>query len=272
MNTIFSEHAPALLLRPYVHSYWTGDFNIQEKENFSQSVLPNGCIELIIHTTGTHCHLAKDNKDWDTSPVSTLLGVYDKPYEVRFSANVKVFGIRFYPDGIYQLFGVPPAAFIATYESGVDVLGKQLNNFCNRIRKAGDTMQRIGQTDIFLSEQWQYHHSAHDYTHHSMQLIRSANGMMCYKELTEQIPLSNRQLQRRFKTLYGMSVTDYIRLSRMNAIHNYMLSQSRKLTQLTYEFDFTDQSHFIREYKSFTGIAPKKLLKHRDSFIVHPAI
>jgi AraC-like DNA-binding protein len=272
MNTVFTEFLPSHTLLPYIQTYWQGNFNIKGEKDFSQSVLPNGCIELIIHITDNHCTLSKNDGDWAKSPVFTLLGLYDKPYEVQFSHNVRVFGIRFYPDGIRNIFGIPPSEFLATYEDGTDVFGHSLREFCAKIRELNTTAEQVSLANEFISGQLASHVQTYDYTHLAMKLIRKVQGMADYQELTAQVPISIRQLQREFKALYGITVRDYMRLSRMNAIHNYMLSKNQSLTQLPYDLNFSDQSHFIREFKNYVGVAPKKFINRRNQFIINPAI
>lgn len=230
-----------------------------------------GCIELIIHLTADHCQLSREEGKWSVSPAFTLLGIYDKPYEVVFTQNVQVFGIRFYPDGINHIFGIPPAVFFATYEDGTDVLGRQMKAFCEKIRSL-DTMEQVQITDAFLKSQLAKNQRPYDHTHAAMTYIRNAKGMTDYQALNRLIPISPRQLQREFKTIYGITITDYMRLSRLNAIQRYMQSQPQSLTWLSYELNFSDQSHFIREFKTFAGVAPGKFIKNRAHFIVNPVV
>lgn len=270
MNIRFAEYQPHVALSPYIRCYWTGNFNVQNEPGFRQTVLPNGCIELIVHCGDAHCNLAKNGAEGESSPEFTLLGLYRQPYKVEFNENVKVFGIRFYPDGIRNIFGVPPAVFLATYEDGVDVLGKGLKEFCDRLKAITHTREQIDITDAYLLKQLAIHEQVNDYTHAAMKLVRSTNGMADFEKLAG-IYISTRQLQRTFKAAYGITLRDYMRLSRMNAVHNYMLSGGGNLTSLTYELNFTDQSHFIKEYKKFTGIAPRKFFKMKEQLIVNTA-
>lgn len=270
MNLAIQEFPPAADLLPFVQSYWAGDFNLNGEPTFAQSVVPNGCIELIIHLSDAHCSLRRAGDQWHSSPDFTLLGLYTQPYEVRFSEKVGVFGLRFHPDGIRQVFGVSPAEFLASYEDGLDVLGRDLRDFCRRIRELTTTEARISLADQYLCRQLARHHQNHDYTHLAMRLIRHQAGTVDYQHLTGQIPISDRQLQREFKNQYGITVTEYMRLARLNAIQRYMRAGHGNLTQLTYELDFSDQSHFIREFKHYVGLPPRKFLKHRERFIVNP--
>lgn len=272
MHFIITEYQPAESLLPFVHSYWTGYFNPSESTGDTQSVVPNGCIELIIHLSDTHCYLLKDGKIWSKSPKYTLLGLHTRPYEVTFADVVNVFGIRFYPDGIRHLFGVAPASFMATYENGVDVLGSALQDFCARMRETDHIEAQVAQADAYLRSQLVKYHLSYDYTHLAMQLVRASAGDMDYRRLSRRVPISDRQLQREFRNQYGITVSDYMRLARMNAVQRYMRSGKVNLTHLSYDLQFTDQSHFIREFKHHVGVPPGRFLKTRHRYIVNPAM
>ena len=270
MNFIATEYKPALSLQHHVESYWHGQFNLDRSPEFSQHVIPNGCIELIIHLSDDHCALTRGGESYSKSPPYTLLGVHKQTYIVKFSELVNCFGIRFYPDGFRNIFGVQPGLFLSSYEDGIDVAGKKLEEFCNRIRESATGMEKIKQADDFFNKQIAINQSSFDRTHMTMKLIRQRNGLIEFEEIKAKIPISLRQLQREFKSNYGLKINDYMRLTRLNAINKYMLSHPEKLTELAYELDFTDQSHFIREFKHFTGIAPGKFFKKKGDFIMIP--
>jgi AraC-like DNA-binding protein len=272
MDISLSEYNPGPALAPYLHSYWIGDFNIRKQPDFSQAVVPNGCIELIIHTTEDHCYLTRNGKEWEKSPPFTLLGMYEETYSVQFSGQVRVFAIRFYPDGVRNIFGVPPSGFLSSYETGEDVLGARIGELGCKIREAKTPGDQVALVEEFLIRELENNNVSYDYTHWAMEGIRKSGGLISYRELTEQLPIGDRQLQREFKNAYGISVTKYLRLIRMNTIHKYMTNSSLSLTGLSYELDFADQSHLIKEFKKFMGRSPRKFLMSRDEFIVNLSV
>ena len=269
MNLIVTKFKPIQELTQYVESYWLGKFNISGDNNFSQTVVPNGCIELIIHLSDDHCALDKDSHGYHKSPPFTLLGVYDKTYVVKFSNSVHVLGIRFYPDGFRNIIGVPPGLFTSTYEDGIDVMGKNLKELCLRIKEIESSQDKIKLINDFLLNQVMKNKRTYDNTRIAMQLIRQQMGLIGFDELKEKVPISFRQLQREFKTLYGLTISDYMRLIRLNAINKYMLSKSSTLTEIAHDLDFTDQSHFIREFRRYTGLPPGKFVRNYEDFIVN---
>lgn len=270
MNIKFSEYKPSLPLSSLVQTYWTGDFNIYSENRFVQSVIPNGCIELIIHLTTSHCELIKEDS-WGKSPEFTLIGLQTSSYEVRFNEPVKVFGIRFNPEGIYNFFGVPPAHFTSTFEESKDVLGIDFDDYCSRLRDAKTVTEQVLLTESFLVKKLENLCSNKiDYVKIASEIIRRNHGIISLENLIKQVPISTRQLQREFKNKFGITAKEYMRIARLNAIQNYMQNTPKiNLTELSYDKGFSDQSHFIREFKMFTGTNPKGFLKDRENYIVN---
>lgn len=269
MENLIQEFAPSRLVSPFVQSYWYGEFNRNEGAGIHRLVLPHGCIELIIHLGSHHCTLLKDGKVWTCTPEFTLLGLHPKPYEVQFLNSVSVFAIRIYPDGFKNIFNAEPAELISTFENGLDVLGIKIREFCLRIRELQDIDQRVAMAEAFILRQLNSHARAYDYTHLAMRAIRQQQGKIDYDMLREDVPISQRQLQREFKKVYGITIKDYMRILRMNAVLNYMSGPTIKLTELSHNHCFFDQSHFNKEFKHFVGLSPRQYLREQNQYILN---
>jgi AraC-like DNA-binding protein len=96
------------------------------------------------------------------------------------------------------------------------------------------------------------------------ELIYSSNGSLTVKELSEQVHWSSRQINRYFNDQFGISLKAYCNILRFRA----SLPQIRE-GKLFPEQNFTDQTHFIKEIKRFSGVVPKELARnHNDRFIL----
>lgn len=74
--------------------------------------------------------------------------------------------------------------------------------------------------------------------------------------------IKKRRIEQRFKSEIGISAKHFQRTIRVNKIIQRLIQFPEiSLTQLAYEFNFYDQSHFILDFKKFTGCTPSKFLK-----------
>jgi AraC-like DNA-binding protein len=62
-----------------------------------------------------------------------------------------------------------------------------------------------------------------------------------------------------------------MRIARLNAV-NRMLTKGHQLmlTDVSYACGYSDQAHFIRDFKHFTGESPKKFICKKEKYIVNP--
>lgn len=90
-------------------------------------------------------------------------------------------------------------------------------------------------------------------------LISNTNGEISVSELSDKICWSQRQINRYFKQHLGLSLKSYCRILRFQASLAHI-----KDGKLYPKLNFTDQSHFIKEVKQFSGVSPKELYKNKN--------
>jgi len=95
-------------------------------------------------------------------------------------------------------------------------------------------------------------------------LIYSSSGEMSVKELSEKVFWSSRQINRYFTRQFGLSLKAYCNILRFRASLEHIARG-----KLFPELNFTDQNHFIKEVKKFSGVIPKELSKNKnDRFVL----
>jgi len=74
--------------------------------------------------------------------------------------------------------------------------------------------------------------------------------------------MSVRNFERKCKERLGMPAKMYARIARFHKA--YKILESRPIiswTDLTYEVGYYDQTHFIKDFKEFTGLTPTLIHK-----------
>ena len=269
MSIQIREYNPGERLRNFIELVWEGDFNTTLEHNLRQRVVPNGYVELIIHLTTQHCDLFKKDR-WTHSPDYTIIGLYTRPYEVQFRDLVKVFGIRFKPEGIYNVFGIPASEFNQSYEDMELVLGVKFREYCNRLRDTEQTAEKLKITEDFLMKCYEQNDREFSYLNRAAEIIRNSDSHLKIENLPDEVYISLRQLERVFKQKIGITPKRYMRISRLNEVHRKLEeNQQLDFTKVAFDCGYSDQAHFIRDFKSFMGVKPTIFVKDRQKFIVN---
>ncbi|MGD9969770.1 MAG: DUF6597 domain-containing transcriptional factor [Sulfuricurvum sp.] len=81
--------------------------------------------------------------------------------------------------------------------------------------------------------------------------------------------LSIRQLERNVRTATGLTPKTISRIGRFYGILEQMKAhpERQKIAYTELETRFADQSHFIREFKSFTGVPPNRFLARSENYL-----
>lgn len=177
---------------------------------------------------------------------------------------VLTIGASFFPEGLYPFFRIP----ISEFRNDTICLDTILKNVANEIEAKlihTDTISRKIELleDFFLD-----------------QLDQNALLPLDTYKLLTHFSLSNmsinnfclingvhpRTFERLFNKYIGTTPKLFSRLSRFQIILNNLINrQEKNLTTLAHEFEFFDQSHFIKDFESFTGSSPLKFLKEKQS-------
>lgn len=100
------------------------------------------------------------------------------------------------------------------------------------------------------------------------ELIYASKGDISVKELSEKTSWNSRQINRYFNQQFGLSLKAFCNILRFRASLEHVAKG-----KLSPELNFTDQNHFIKEIKKFSGVIPKELFKNQnDRFILLSAI
>ncbi|WP_153391566.1 helix-turn-helix domain-containing protein [Chryseobacterium vaccae] len=91
------------------------------------------------------------------------------------------------------------------------------------------------------------------------ELIYASKGEINVMELSEKVSWSSRQINRYFSKQFGLSLKSYSTILRFRASLEHIAEG-----KLFPELNFTDQNHFIKEIKKFSGVIPKELAKNKD--------
>src|SRR5579859_4668654 len=95
--------------------------------------------------------------------------------------------------------------------------------------------------------------------------IRKRHGAVRVEELSRAAGLSLSALERRFRKQVGASPRKFASIARLRHVLR-LRKTGGNLTEIAYQAGYADQSHFIKDFSAFTGVAPGSFFQRRSSF------
>ncbi|QYO63173.1 helix-turn-helix domain-containing protein [Leptolyngbya sp. 7M] len=93
--------------------------------------------------------------------------------------------------------------------------------------------------------------------HSAIEGLYTLEGQIPVEALAASIGLSRRQMERQFKENIGLSPKRLARLIRFEAVRDQLLREPQyRLHDLSFEFGYTDQAHFIHDFKAIAEYTP----------------
>jgi AraC-like DNA-binding protein len=260
MEFIYHEYQPSRSLQSIVDCYWiirtTGSRNELSPKH---RCLPLGMLELIIQLDDNFAHGTVCNRSY-IFPKSYLVGIMKESVCWQMRGNSASFGVRLKPEGVLQLFQTPLADLCNGFADAESFLAKADTPIIERIREAPDHKARIFLMEAFLHSQLARFNPERNYFTEALKQIRSKEGNFTHTTLEKKLQVGERQLQRMFKDNLGLSPKSYFRIMRFRqAFDSVKAQQEVDWLELTHSLGYSDQSHFIRDFKEFAGVTPSAL-------------
>jgi AraC-like DNA-binding protein len=245
--------APSSPLAAYVRFFWV----LEGNEPYCHRSMADGCAEMVFHYKGLFDEVTIPSRV-ERSFASGLHGPAKNFRRFSIDESFGIFGVYLYPFAIPQLFSMPASELSDQSPDLPTVLGKDGVELEERIMSAGTNSQRVAIMTSFLEKKLLAGNNGPTAFCSAISNIIQSGGAMSVKELANRSFLSIRQFERKFITYSGFSPKLYSRIIRFqNATQQYGISQ-KSLTDIAYECGYYDQSHFIHDFKQFSGYHPKQ--------------
>jgi len=177
--------------------------------------------------------------------------------------------VVFQPHALKTLFGLNASA-LANGWAELDEFGA--DGLTDQLTEAESDQERISLLTSFLVSKLKQEKPRDLLVEESLRVIDRNPGGLQVRDLLSALSISERQLERRFTQTVGLSPQTYLRVRRFNEA--FRLIQTRRFARLSdvaAALNFSDQSHFNREIKAFSGMTPSSLAHHVDDFPFAPA-
>jgi AraC-like DNA-binding protein len=235
-------------LQPYVRCFWA----LEGDGPYIHRSMADVCGEMVFHYRGSFDQLLSD-----TAIPSFLVGVQSPSNEVkRFSTSTSfgIFGIYLYPYSLSILTGIAATELNNQMIGLKDLFGQDGSDLADQILESKTHQDRICSASSFLLTRLRDQPS-NDGTFAAMTYLLQANGQNKIEDVAARFCVSRRQFERKFKAYSGFSPKQFARIARFK-MATQSSAKTQSLTQVALECGYFDQSHFIHDFKKFSGYNP----------------
>jgi AraC-like DNA-binding protein len=252
----YKEILPGEKLRPYVKCYFM--FESETAVELEDTVFPGGFMEIMFNL-GEGIWKSSANNKFHTTPPIELWGQLTKPLAIQAKGKNTMLGIRFFPHSAAYFLKEEVWEFNDQIADLRDLLGASARTLHARLMDARDPGTRVALIENFL---WNRLSLAEKRARKIQMVGRISaelnnNGSVeNMKALASQYGITSRYLQKLFLQCTGVTPKLYSKINRFQHSLRLINKKDVPLTTVAYDCGYFDQSHFIRDFKSFTGITP----------------
>lgn len=252
----FQEIAPGSRLKQYVKCYYA--YESASSESFEDTVFPSGCMEIIFNL-GTGRWQTANGNDFVTTPSIELWGQIVRPLAVRSIGRNTMLGIRFFPHAAAYFLNDDIEQFNNQVVDFSDLSGNAVTMLHAQLLETTAWDKRIALIEDFLLRRIE--RSEKRFTRMAMmsdilQEMKKRDFFDNIENVASRYGITPRYLQKLFVQHTGLTPKLYSKINRFQNSLRLVTRKNTSLTSIAYDCGYFDQSHFIREFKSFTGITP----------------
>lgn len=248
---------PPPQLAPYVRFFWALEASVLPGEEFVHRSMADGCVEMVFHYQAEFDELDAVGIT-ASSPISSIQAQSTGFRRFVTRKNFGIFGAYLYPYAIPRLFSYPATDFTNISPDLRSVFGVEGRLLEEQIITARNNTDRVAVVSRFLERKLFGSQRELSPIYRAVNTIIDAGGDVKVATLARDHQLSTRQFERKFKELAGLSPKLYSRVVRFQAATQHKMNGSRDLTDIAYACGYYDQSHFINDFRQFSGYTPKE--------------
>jgi len=237
-----------------------------EQANRRIPVIDDCCYDLVFfkEAKGTFYFGEDPRKVAIRSKVFTIHGV-TPPYRIEAAGSLTFFTIKLQPWANAHFFS-------SFKQSGVvDIANKDaaFMGFYNNVFQTDELSEKFSLTTEFMQAHMLELTPSMQLVREICQHIYDRQGKVTVNQLSEQFGKSRQYLGKVFKKEVMYSLKKFIITVRILDLVKFKVKNPEvSLTQLSYDYEYFDQAHFINDFKKVCGVAPLQFFNNLPEFLL----
>ncbi|MGB5983302.1 MAG: helix-turn-helix domain-containing protein [Nonlabens sp.] len=224
----------------------------------SSMILPSGKIDIVLQKEFSFYHKVNGQKTWNLRPKAFVGGLHDQLIQFNSTRDNNELLVITLHEG-----------------KGNTLFNENAFSLFNTTRSIRFNSSQMSIFEAANYDQLEMHHFLklvdkepedfpinHKLILSAIEIIKEHHGFISISKLSDRIGFSLSHFRKLFREIVGCSPSVFCRLIRvkksLQSIKDY---PKATLTDIAHQQCYADQSHFIKDFKKVTRLAPNKFLK-----------
>jgi len=247
----YSKFHPSAALQPYIR-----EFIILESDlYFDSRTIPDTALVMTFRYKGKVWKIEGEKEE--SLPATGISGLRKSVRLFQYEKQTANLLVVFKEGGI-NAFTRQPAHELFELNISSDNLfpPSQLDELLEKLAGAATNEGRICIAETFLLTKLRARKEPDLLVSSALSSIRQHSGIVRIKDLAASLYVSQDAFEKKFRSTVGATPKQYASIIRMKDLIKKYPSYT-SLTDAAYEAGYFDQSHFIKDFRLFTGQTPK---------------
>ena len=237
----YERYHPSPVLDPYIEHYWVVEWDLRGQAPELAETLPHPSVHMVFERGGK----------------SRIMGVARAKFSQVLEGKGGVFAVKFTPGGFFPFVGVPVSRFSDKTATLHDVFGAEGDDLDRAVLAERTDLSRIDVVERFLCARQPEPDENVLLVREIVYALAKERGILKVQDLVDRYGMDKRTLQRLFARYVGAPPKWVIQRYRLHEAAEQLVAEgSVSQAAIAMNLGYTDQAHFIRDFKAIVGVSP----------------
>lgn len=243
----YERYHPSGDLEVYVEHYWVVEWDLRGQSPERAETLPHPSVHMVFQDGGR----------------SRIRGPARAKFSVLLEGMGGVFAVKFTPAGFYPFAGATLSRLADRIVTLGDIFDTEAVELDHAVLAESTDEKRIHIIEEFLRSR----RPAEDENVRTISgivyAVQKERGILKVQDLVDRYGMKTRTLQRLFAKYVGVSPKWVIQRYRLHeAAEQLAADEHVNQVELALKLGYSDQSHFVRDFKAIVGVSPAAYLRN----------
>lgn len=240
------------LLKSIIRTFWYIEHPNNSFTDVDPRMVPDGCYHMVFNLAVPHEYMDRNGRIYRPA-LSHINAKQTDALQIRRYGEVKIMGAIFQPYGLYAFLRTP-ASEIAGFVWDVEqLLGSMAREIEERLVSAPQIADKFTILEQLFASYMQHEIHLNPAVVFACSRMIETRGLLSISELTSSLQISERSLERHFKTCIGITPKQFADIQRMQYILTFIIlfipstgNNNTTLVYISVEVDRNEAKHMAK--------------------------